>query len=104
MISGRWREAVDQYRLAIKMKPNDVGYVMTLACLLCKVDRVEEARAEFGKAMGLDDNPSIPRLAVDALRQNGHFQEALDVCAKALKANPDDEELIMQKDLIMEEM
>ena len=104
MINGYDLEAIHQYHLAIKMKPDDARYFIALANLLCKLDRMEEAQAEYEKAISLDDDPGIPQMAADTMRRSGYFQEALDMCAKALNANPDDDELIRQRDLIMEEM
>ncbi len=89
--AGRDQEAIEQYRIALHARPWAILGHRHLAECLERTGSLEEAAAEFGKALELsaDDTESALGLAVVSIEQ-GHADAALPVLERAAVAEPGD--------------
>jgi tetratricopeptide (TPR) repeat protein len=71
------REAVGYYRAALALRPGNVVVLTSLGTVLAGQGRLEEAKAEFRKALQSDARFSFARVSLgDALVRQGRLQEA----------------------------
>jgi Tfp pilus assembly protein PilF len=67
---GKWREAEDGFRRALKLKPDYAGAQSNLARLFLVQGKVEEAIEQFRAALEINpDNAEIKKDLEDALKQ-----------------------------------
>jgi len=88
-LEGRKTEAVDQYRIALKLNPQRVKTYNSLAMLLAGSGQTNEALAEVRQALQRypDDAPSHDTLA-NLLADAGRTNEALAEFERAVRLNP----------------
>ncbi|MBW2286080.1 MAG: PD40 domain-containing protein, partial [Deltaproteobacteria bacterium] len=87
--TGKYAEAVDDFRRAHKLKPDDVDVLAKLASALLKQGKVKEAQPVLDKAAALaPENPDIAyKMGVAAL-ERGEYPEAIAHCRRALTLDP----------------
>lgn len=87
---GRFAEAVDPYREAVRLKPDSALARNNLGDVLMKTDRTEQAEPHLREAVRLD--PSLPMAhynlgLIEA--QRGRFDQAAQAFAEALRRKPE---------------
>lgn len=95
--SGKWQEAVEEYKKALTIAPNDDGLHYNLSMAYLEGKELEGARAMALKAMAI--NPELPRrssriasnLAAVFMSTNDKMH-ALPLLRAALELNPDNAE------------
>lgn len=95
--AGKWQEAVEEYKKALTVAPNDDGLHYNLSMAYLDGKDLEGARAMALKAMGI--NPDLPRkssriasnLAAVFMSTNDKMH-ALPLLRTALELNPNNEE------------
>ncbi|HLJ51188.1 MAG TPA: tetratricopeptide repeat protein [Bryobacteraceae bacterium] len=90
MKSKRYDEAIEEWRKAIEIDPNDAKARYNFAWTLMDKGRPAEAAAEYRKACDLNpDEPAwFARLAL-ALAESGNLDDAVLNYRKSLRLNPD---------------
>ena len=56
---GRWDEAIDAHKMALKREPNDFVAHLSLVICYCMIDRMEDARAEASEVLRIYPQYSI---------------------------------------------
>ncbi len=85
---GRFAEAATQFRRALARAPRSVADREDLGTALCCLERYEEGAAEYEAALALDPARSATLLKLARARlQQGHFETALDLAARAERAD-----------------
>lgn len=87
---GRFAEAVDPYREAVRLKPDSALARNNLGDVLMKTDRVNEAEPHLRAALRLD--PSLPMAHYNLgliHAQRGEFDPAAAAFAEAIRRKPD---------------
>jgi Flp pilus assembly protein TadD len=89
MKENRMRDAVEEWRKAIAMDPNDGGAHFNLGFTLAETGKLDEAIAEYRKACDLspEDPVAFANLAL-ALAQSGNPNKAIVNYRKSLALNP----------------
>jgi tetratricopeptide (TPR) repeat protein len=87
---GKLAEAIDQYREAIRIKPELAATYVDLSSALRDQGKLQEAIVEIGAAIRLkpDDASAHHNLGV-ALRAQGKLEEAIAACRAAIRLQPD---------------
>jgi tetratricopeptide (TPR) repeat protein len=88
---GRWQEAADACKQAIRLKPDDADAHCNLGVAYGKLGRWQEAADASKQAIRLkpDDARAHCNLGV-AYGKLGRWQEAADACKQAIRLEPDD--------------
>lgn len=88
--SGRIAEAMDQYREALRVRPNDPDTHNNLGVALLASGRAEEAVGHYHQALRANPNYSSAHYNMGlALQSLGKVAEAMDHYRQALKLKPD---------------
>ncbi|MGD9300548.1 MAG: tetratricopeptide repeat protein [Desulfobacterales bacterium] len=88
---GRLEEAIEQYQVALKIKPEFSDAHYNLGYALAKIGKLDEGISHFREALRIE--PSQVKILNNlgaALVLKGHYWEAIDYFNKALKINPSD--------------
>lgn len=88
---GRWAEAEQRVREALRVAPGDFDALCLLALVLWKQDRHDEAIEAAGAAMLIDPAEEWPhRLRGLVLNSQGRLDEALEAIAHAVSLAPEE--------------
>lgn len=89
-LAGRNDEAINAYKQAIAVKPENAGYYNNLGNVLARTGKIDEAKAAYEKSAQLD--PANAGLAWRnfgiSLYSAGRMQEAVDPLQKATQVDP----------------
>ncbi len=89
MKQGKIKEAIDNYRLAVKINPDHYNAHFNLASVLVKEQRLEEAIDHFRQAVRITPSfAALNNLGVNLERELKH-DEAIYYYRQALKLEPD---------------
>jgi Flp pilus assembly protein TadD len=69
--AGRRQEAVEQYKIAVHLRPTDVTGYLKLGLCLADMGRFDEARTYLVEVLALDPHNAFARRALDVLRTIG---------------------------------
>jgi len=95
---GRLEEAIDQYEPMKRHYPDDISTLVTLGHLYIAAHRYTKAVETFNTAILIHpDNFTSQDESIDALIENGEFQEALDQLDVLLTDQPERPELIAKQ-------
>jgi tetratricopeptide (TPR) repeat protein len=87
---GRYTEAIDEYKTALKSR-EDGAIRLNLALALYKAARSAEAIPELQRVLELTpDNTQAPLVLADCLLQQGRTQDVIDLLTPRAAAYPDD--------------
>jgi Tfp pilus assembly protein PilF len=87
---GRLDEAMDQYRKALEIAPDDVDVHNNLGNALISVDRLDEAMAQFRRAVAIDPHDAQAHNNLGSLlARRGQFDAATVQFERALEIKPD---------------
>lgn len=87
--TGRYAEAAQAFRHALKSRPDDVDVLAKLGSSLLKQGKADEARTYLEKAVSLDPrNPDLQYKLGIASLEKGAYPEAIAHCQKALALDP----------------
>ena len=87
---GRMPEAMEQFRLALDIRPRYAPSLNNLGTALLKLGRLQEAEADFRAAMASDpDRPESYNNIGLLLAHRKRYDEALSLFDTALRLNPD---------------
>jgi tetratricopeptide (TPR) repeat protein len=64
---GRRDEAIEQYRLAIRLRPAELDSYLKLSVALAGAGRIDEARQTLKQALAVDPSNELARHALNAL-------------------------------------
>lgn len=89
---GDLEEAIDGYKRAISIKPNEDVYYHDLGAVLFEYNRVEEAEEYANKAFKLSPEKDYTKLLVGNIASNkGEYDRAIDIFKELLDNNPGNE-------------
>ncbi|MBV9763165.1 MAG: tetratricopeptide repeat protein [Acidobacteriaceae bacterium] len=89
---GRWSDAMEQFRLALRARSDYVDARYNLARALAKFGRYEEAVENFrGVAAAYPDSARLQNEFGELLARDGKYAEAIGQFDKALAIDPSDE-------------
>jgi tetratricopeptide (TPR) repeat protein len=92
--SGRWPEAIEQYRRGIGLKPDFAELHNNLGTALAGIGRFDDAESEYREALRLAPDYLFARINLgSALAQSGRPEEAIAAYELALRLRPDDAEI-----------
>jgi tetratricopeptide (TPR) repeat protein len=90
---GKWQEAIEEYKLALKVVPDNAGLYYNLSMAFSEGNLLREARTHMEKAMEL--NPNLPRTSAGVaynmgmvLVKSGNAEKAKACLNIALELNP----------------
>jgi len=87
---GNAEAAAGQFRMLIEMKPDYPRAQTNLGLQLMRLERYDEAREAFNRALEQDKNDAVAYNHLGVLaRRDGQFQQALDYYNKAIEADAD---------------
>lgn len=87
---GKTNEAIAKMENSQKLAPKDIGAAFQLAVLYYKNSQFDKAKAEFARAVTLDENFSNARYFLGLLLdREGNKEAAIDQFEKIAKLNPD---------------
>lgn len=87
--AGDLREAIDYYRRAIRMEPNDAAYRIPLSRLLILINDPQAALEEAEKAVELSStSPRALAALCQAQDWNGQLTQAIETCRLAIERDP----------------
>lgn len=88
--SGDAETAAEQFRMLIDMNPDFPRAQTNLGLQLMKLEKYDEARQAFNKAIEQDKNDAVAYNHLGVLaRRDGKFEQALDYYNKAIAADAD---------------
>ena len=91
---GKSKEAIAKMEINKKLLPNDSGIAFQLGVLYYKAENYDKAKAEFLRAVALDDNFSNARYFLGLLYdKEGKRADAIDQFDRIAKLNPDNEQI-----------
>jgi len=91
---GKLKEAIAKMEINRQLLPQDTGIAFQLAVLYYKAEMYDKAKAEFIRAIALDDNFSNARYFLGLLYdKEGNKQDAIDQFDRIAKLNPDNQEI-----------
>jgi tetratricopeptide (TPR) repeat protein len=89
--SGKFPEAIEQYRAALDLSPKDYEAHFALGRVLLRTDRANEAEAQFREAIASRADAAPARLGLaQALVAQKKYDAVCDALAEYLKLNPGD--------------
>jgi protein O-mannosyl-transferase len=88
---GKFDEAIDNLKMALKLKPDSYEVHTNLGIALSKKGMFDEAIVEFREALRHDDTPRLHSNFAYALQKKGEKEEAIKEYTKALADAPSDE-------------
>ncbi|OGR90950.1 MAG: hypothetical protein A2V88_15610 [Elusimicrobia bacterium RBG_16_66_12] len=99
---GRTEEALEQYRLALRLRPRYAAARNNLGAVLLKSGRLDEAEAQFRQALSCDPRQPDPynNLALISAGRK-RYDEALDLFAAALRADPSYVKAARNRELVL---
>ncbi len=91
---GKWREAVDNYKKALTLAPDDAGIYYNIGVAYAEGVVFDQALLHFDKAVEiapeiLKQGPSIPYNIAMAAHRRGQIAKTKDMLAAALAVDPD---------------
>ena len=94
VLEGKTGEAIEKMEIAKTLNPFDIGLAFQLGILYYNDKQFEKARAEFERAIGLNENYSNARYFLGLIydRQDKKA-EAISQFEKIAELNPDNEEV-----------
>lgn len=88
---GRYEEAEEEYRKALKMDPNDPVAHNNLGYLLCNLNRYKESEKEYKEAIRIDPNDTYAHHTLgDFLEYLERYDEAEKEYREVIRINPND--------------
>ena len=88
---GRYKEALDAYRIAAAQRPNRAKVHSNLGMVLNKLGRFKEAETHLRRAIVLDPRTKHRHSYLgEALYGQGRYAEAVDACRVAIEQRSDD--------------
>lgn len=89
--AGQYTEAADRYVKAAAYSPNEVGVHQNLGFVYAKLDRQEDAIAEYKKMYEIDPkNIAALKTVLAMLTEAGEREKAIAICREIRSANPSD--------------
>jgi tetratricopeptide (TPR) repeat protein len=89
--AGRYQEAIEAYKQAIKLKPDYASAYNDLGCAYNDLGRHQEASEAFKQAIKLKPDYATANYNLGiACYALGRYQEAIDAYKQAIKLKPDD--------------
>ena len=92
--SGKIAEAINYYKEAIILNPNDIKTYIILANTLAEENHYKEAIIYYEKAIEIDNTSTIAHLAIgNTLTLTNDLENAINHYRIALKLEPDNQEI-----------
>ena len=91
---GKLKEAIAKMEINKQLLPSDTGIAFQLAVLYYRAEKYTQAKAEFIRAIVLDDNFSNARYFLGLLYdREGNKEDAIDQFERIIQLNPDNEQI-----------
>lgn len=88
-MQGRYREAVNNYTIALNITPNAVTLLNNRGILYLEIDSIAKAKSDFVRAMELDDKDIVSRYYCSLiLTGNKEFEESQSLINKIREIDP----------------
>jgi tetratricopeptide (TPR) repeat protein len=89
---GEANEAIDEYKRAIKLRPNDASFYFDLGGIYEGTEQWEDAMQQYRRAAQISPDKTVYRAAMGGVFiKKNLYREGIDILEKCLQEEPDNE-------------